>query len=72
MRYVFVTLKGGEAFEQHSEAWNMYENHDEEFRGVFEITSHGVSPINVSGNTFDDRSRELKQMAKHVADRHRV
>jgi len=70
MRYVFVTLEGGEGFETHSEAWDMYENHDEEFRGVYSITSTGVEGVNVSGSFFDLRHDELKEMAKKVAERH--
>lgn len=72
MRYVFVTLDGGEGFETHKEAWNSYENHDEEFRGVFKINSHGVEPINVAGNTFDIKHHQLKEKAKEVALRHRT
>jgi len=70
MSYVFVTLEIGVVFDTYKEAWNVYENHGEEFKGVYEINSTGVEGINVSGSFFDPRHDELKEMAKKVAERH--
>ena len=49
MRYVAVTLLGGENFETHRDALNFLSEKNAEFKGVFKKHENRVSGVNVYG-----------------------
>lgn len=64
-KFIVATLIGTTVFDTHKEAHKEYSKLTAEYKGVFEVDNNSsLSGVNISGNTFNTASQQLKEIAK--------
>lgn len=62
--YAFVTKKKVEFYDTHKEAFDRYEKSKKKIKGVFDIQSRTINPINIGVSFFDKTYGEMRLLLK--------